>query len=99
MCNILASGSQEEPFDRQARNASLLYTFPQWSAGLRRARPLGFPTMLLATGRRPPSMNKGGMWPECGSDRQDGGRESRTREHGQGKGGEKGSAQRAAESL
>lgn len=29
---IIASGLQEEPFDQQARNASLLYTFPQWSA-------------------------------------------------------------------
>lgn len=67
--------------------------------GLRRAWPLGFPTMLLATGRRPPSMSKGGMWLECGSDRLDGRRESRTREHGQGKGGKKGSAERAAEFL
>lgn len=67
--------------------------------GLYRVWPLGFPTMLLATGRRPPSMSKGGMWPECGSDCRDGGRESRTREHGQGKGGNKGSAQRAADSL
>lgn len=64
-----------------------------------RAWPLGFPTMLLATGRRPPSMSKGGMRAECGSNRRDGGRESRTREHGQGKGGKKGSAQRAAEVL
>lgn len=55
-----------------------------------RAWLLGFPTMLLATGRRPPSMSKGGMWPQCGSDRRDGGRESRTREHGQGKAGQKG---------
>lgn len=55
--------------------------------------------MLLATERRSPSMSKGGMWPECGSDRQDGGRESRTREHGQERGGKTGSAQRAAEFL
>lgn len=41
----------------------------------------GFSTMLVARGRRPPSMSKGGMWPECGSDCSDGGRESRTREH------------------
>lgn len=55
--------------------------------------------MLLATGRRPPSMSRGGMWPECGSDCWDGGRESWTREHGQGKGGNKGSTQRAPESV
>lgn len=29
--------------------------------------------MFLATGRRPLSMSKGGMWPECGSDCRDGG--------------------------
>lgn len=52
--------------------------------------------MPLATGRRPPSMSRGGMWPECGSDRLDGRRESRTREHGQGKGGKKGSAERGS---
>lgn len=39
------------------------------------------------------------MWPECGSDCWDGGRESWTREHGQGKGGNKGSTQRAPESV
>jgi len=31
--------------------------------------------MHLAAGRRPPSVNKRGIWPECGSDRREGGRE------------------------
>lgn len=30
--------------------------------------------MLVVTGRRPPSMSKVGMWPECGSDCADEGR-------------------------
>lgn len=63
---------KREPFD-QLRNVSLVIVYLNGLHGFCSAWLLGFPTMFLATGRRPLSMSRGGMWPECGSDCQDGG--------------------------
>lgn len=74
---------QEEPSDQQAgRTEASFYNLYVCT--------LGFPTMLLATGRRPPSVSKGrNVAPSVGVTVGMEGRESRTREHGRGEGRER----------
>lgn len=102
---ILANGLQEAPIEWQVRNASFFFTTPQWSARSLKGLSVGISHNAFShremSSQHEQGRNVAGVWEQLLGGRK-GGREWRraeSREHGQSKGGKKGSAQRAAVSF